>query len=638
MRHRLQFLLFAVAILFGLASGRASALEADRIYPDSTKAFFSISNADQLADQWKETQLGILMQQPEMKEFWVDLRQQLGKRLSNRLGLTLDDMRLVPSGEVAGGMVAPVGQTPGFILLMDVSGRIAETETFLKSLEQKFEQKKATKSTLQIAGETASVFTFASSEEDLFERRAVYLLTNDHLLISDQIYLIETIAKRIKGDRSNSLADVPAYIDVMKRCADDLKENDDEPVIRWYVQPLELGEAIRSIANLTEKRKAKNSPFKMLAEVGFDAILGIGGTVDLKAGDLEIVHRTYVFAPKPYRDSMKMLAFPNKTEFDPPSWIPEDIAGKTTLYIEPLEMFDNFGPLFDTLFIQGDSSSWEYIVESMKDDPYGLQIDIREELVMLLGQGLMFFTQYSKPITTDSENLFFAIAIKEGKTAEVQQALGKLIPEEDPDFERRMFQDYMIWQKRDQMEIQRMPVTVGGKIPPIPGTKPNPGKIELEEAKEEQFFPKGAVTVAFDHILFSSNVDFLERILTRTAETGGDLEKTEDYKVVLQEFQSSELGQKPRFLQSFSRSAEAVRPTYEMIRQGKMPQSKSVLAQVLNLLLTPPDMDEGVRPTRIDGSKMPEFETIQQYFGPSGLLGTAEESGWFFKGFSLKQP
>ncbi len=638
MRHRLEFLLFAVAILFGLMLERASALEADRIYPDSTKGFFSISNADRLADQWKETQLGLLMQQPEMKEFWVDLRQQLGKRLSNRLGLTLDDMRLVPSGEVAGGMVAPVGQTPGFVLLMDVSGRIAETETFLKSLEQKFEQKKATKSTLQITGETASVFTFASSEEDLFERRAVYLLTSDHLLISDQIYLIETIAKRLKGDRSNSLADVPAYIDVMKRCADDLKENDSEPVIRWYVQPLELGEAIRSIANLTEKRKAKNSPFKMLAEVGFDAILGVGGTVDLKAGDLEIVHRTYVYAPKPYRDSMKMLAFPNKTEFEPPSWIPEDIAGETTLYVNPVEMFDNFGPLFDTMFIQGDSSSWEYIVESMKDDPYGLQIDIREELVMLLGQGLMFFTQYAKPITTDSENLFVAVSIKEGKTAEVQQALGKLIPEEDPDFERRMFKNYMFWQKRDPMEVQRPVITVGGKVPPIPGTKQNPGKVELEETKEEQFFPKGAITVAFDHILFSSNVDFLERILVQAEESGSVLEKTRDYEAVLQEFQSSELGQKPRFLQSFSRSAEAVRPTYEMIRQGKMPQSKSVLAQVLNLLLMPPDMDEGVRPTRIDGSKMPEFETIQQYFGPSGLLGTSEESGWFFKGFSLKQP
>ena len=643
MKSKFAFLVLSVLVLFCRAPIRIAALEADRIYPDSTKGFFSISDVERLADQWKETQLGILMQQPEMKEFWVDLRGQLGKRLSTRLGLTLDDLRLVPSGEVAGGLIAPVGQMPGFILLIEVAGRISETEEFLKALEKKFEQKKAIKSSLQITGETASVFTFAGSEEDLVERRAIYLLTHDHLLISDQISLVDMIAKRLKGDRSGSLADVPAYMKVMERCAADLKENDTEPVIRWYVQPLEIGEAIRTISNVPDKRKAKTSPFKMLAEVGFDAILGVGGTVDLKADALEIVHRTSIYAPRPYRYSMNMLAFCNDTQFELPRWVPEEIAGSTMLYIDPLEMFDHFGPLFDAMFIPGDSSGWEDIIDGMKNDPFGLQIDVREELVLLLGRGILFFTQYVKPITTDSENLLVAVSIKEGKTAAVQQALNKLIPEEDPDFERCMFNEYHFWQKRAYQEMERIDITIGG-VPPVGGVpkvvekKPN----EMDETQEGQFFPKGAITVAFDHILFSSNVEYLKQVLTQAESANtleSALENTADYEVVLQEFQSSDLGRNPRFLQSFSRSAEAMRPTYEMIRQGKMPQSKSVLGQVLNLLLTPPEMEEDeVRPARIDGSKMPVFESIQQYFGPSGLLGITEENGWFLKGFSLKQP
>jgi len=639
MKYHLAFLLLTVMTLFSSVTSPVLALEADRVYPDSTKGFFSISDVERLADQWKETQIGLLMQQPEMQEFWVDLRRQLGQRLSTRLGLTLDDLRLVPSGEIAGGMVAPAGQMPGFVLFIEVAGRIPETDAFLKELDKKFEQKKATKSTLQMTGENASVFTFASTEDDLVERQAVYLLTHDHLLISDQIYLVEMIAKRLKGDRSDSLADVPAYMEVMKRCAVDLKENDKEPVIRWYVQPLELGEAIRAAVRLPEKRRAKNSPFKMLAEVGFDAILGIGGTVDLKADELDIVYRTFIFAPKPYRDSLNMLAFRNETRFDPPSWIPDEIAGTTTLSIDTLEMFDHFGPLFDAMFIPGNRSGWEDIIDGMKNDPFGLQIDVREELIQLLGQRMIFFTQYSKPITTDSENLLVAVSIKEGKTAEVQQALSKLIPEEDPDFERRLFHENLFWQKRDFVELERTVPNIGGTLPPLPGasgTKPGvEAQVDLDK-KEEQIFPKGAITIAFDHILIASNVGYLEQILTRESEES--LEETADYAVVLREFQSSDLGRNSRFLQSFSRSTEAMRPTYEMIRQGKMPQSKSVLGQVLNLLLTPPEMEDEVRPPRIDGSKMPEFETIQGYFGPSGLLGIAEENGWFFKGFSLKQP
>jgi len=639
MKYHLTFLVLTVLTLSCGVPSRILALEADRVYPDSTKGFFSISDVERLVDQWRETQFGLLMEQPEMQEFWVDLRRQLGSRLSGRLGLTLEDLRFVPSGEIAGGLIAPVGQKPGFIFLLEVSSRVSETEAFLKELEKKFEQRKATKSTLQITGETASVFTFASADEDLFERQAVYLLTHGHLLVSDQIYLVDLIAKRLKGDRSNSLADIPAYTEVMKRCAADLKTNDTEPVIRWYVQPLELGEAIRAIVNVPERGRARTSPFKMLADVGFDAILGIGGTVDLKANELETVHRTSIYAPQPYRSSMNMLAFRNDTDFTSPPWVPEEIAGTTTLYIDTLEMFDHFGPLFDAMFTPG-GGGWDSIIEGMRVDPYGLQIDIREELVQLLGRKILFFTEYSKPITVNSENLFIAVSIKEGKTDGIREALHKLIPEEDPDFERRMFNEYLLWQKRAQLEIERPVINIGGNVPPLPGgairpVAANPPAI-LEE-KDEPFFPTGTITIAFDHILFSSNVEYLEKILTQ--ESPNALEKTKDYKAVLEEFQSSDLGRNPYFLQSFARSAEAVRPAYEMIRQGKMPQSKSVLGQVLNLLLTPPEMeDDEVRPTRIDGSKMPEFDTIQQFFGPSGLLGVAEENGWFFKGFSLKQP
>ena len=637
MKHHLVLLvLTALTLLYGVPTPMF-ALEADRVYPDSTKGFFSISDVERLADQWKETQLGLLMRQPEMQEFWIDLRQQLGKRLSTRFGLTLDDIRVIPSGEIAGGMIAPAGQTPGFILLMEVAGRIPETEVFLKELEKKFVQKNATKSTLRIAGDTASVFTFASTEENLFERQAVYLLTHDHLLISDQIYLVDLIAKRLKGDRSNSLADMPAYVEVMKRCAADLKENDTEPVIRWYIQPLELGEAVQTVINLSEKQRPKKSPFKMLAEVGFDAIFGVGGTIDLKADALEIVHRTSIYAPRPYRYSMNMLAFYNETRFELPRWVPEEIAGTTTLYIDMLEMFDHFGPLFDAMFVPGNRSGWEDILEGMKNDPHGLQIDVREELILLLERKILFFTEYDKPITPDSENLLVAISIKEGKTAEVLQALHKLIPEEDLDFERFEFGEHLLWQKRPFVDIQRPEITIG--VPPLPGTGAvRPAVNPIGQEQEEVIFPKGAITVAFDLILFSSNVDYLKHILTQVRESNGFLEKTTDYEIVLQEFQSGESGQNPRFLQSFSRSAEAVRPTYEMIRQGKMPQSKSILGQVLNLLLTPPEMEEEIRPSRIDGSKMPDFETIQHYFGPAGLLGVTEENGWFFKGFSLEQP
>ena len=52
---------------------------------------------------------------------------------------------------------------------------------------------------------------------------------------------------------------------------------------------------------------------------------------------------------------------------------------------------------------------------------------------------------------------------------------------------------------------------------------------------------------------------------------------------------------------------EAVRPVYELLRQGKMPESETLLGRLLNRLMTPPDdEDEGIlREQKIDARQLP---------------------------------
>ena len=72
-------------------------------------------------------------------------------------------------------------------------------------------------------------------------------------------------------------------------------------------------------------------------------------------------------------------------------------------------------------------------------------------------------------------------------------------------------------------------------------------------------------------------------------------------------------------LRSFSRTDEEYRPTYELIRQGKMPESESMLGRFLNRLLGPDDEDV-LREQKIDGSQLPDFQAVRRYLGPAGLV------------------
>ena len=88
----------------------------------------------------------------------------------------------------------------------------------------------------------------------------------------------------------------------------------------------------------------------------------------------------------------------------------------------------------------------------------------------------------------------------------------------------------------------------------------------------------------------------------------------------------------------FTRTDESLQPTFELIKQGKMPEAKTTLGRILNELLTTEiEEEEGVlRKQRIDGSQLPDFEAVRKYFGPGGNLVRSEQDGWFVVGTLLR--
>ncbi len=111
-----------------------------------------------------------------------------------------------------------------------------------------------------------------------------------------------------------------------------------------------------------------------------------------------------------------------------------------------------------------------------------------------------------------------------------------------------------------------------------------------------------------------------------------------EYAEINRIFGSMGLDEKPHFMQFFARTDETIRPTYELIRLGKMAQSQTVLAKAVNSLFTTENDETGQsREQAIDGKNLPEFDKVRNYFGPAGIYGISEDNGYFFKGFLLEK-
>ena len=109
---------------------------------------------------------------------------------------------------------------------------------------------------------------------------------------------------------------------------------------------------------------------------GYAAFQGVGGFVDVSADGYQILHRTAIYAPPPYEESMKMFVLPNSKDFTPQAWVSNDMVTYFTVYVDILNAFNNFGPLYDE--IVGEKDVWQQTLEGMKTDPSGPQIDLRQ--------------------------------------------------------------------------------------------------------------------------------------------------------------------------------------------------------------------------------------------------------------------
>jgi hypothetical protein len=245
-----------------------------------------------------------------------------------------------------------------------------------------------------------------------------------------------------------------------------------------------------------------------------------------------------------------------------------------------------------------------------------------------LGSQVIVITDYEKPISTTSERLLFAVEARDPEA--VAKAIEKNLRDED-EVRRREFEGHVIWEMVPKELPAVQPIRL--EVPPL-GLGEEEEEVIEEDEEGIPLLPNAAVTVGHGYLLVASHYEFLVKILQPIEDERETLGRAIDYLFV--DATISETAGARHCVRAFSRTDEAYRPTYELIRQGKMPESQTMLGRVLNTILAP-GKDETFRKQEIDGSKLPDFEVVRRHLGPAGLFGVSEDDGWFFKGFTLKK-
>ncbi|NQW48914.1 MAG: hypothetical protein HQ464_14235 [Planctomycetes bacterium] len=638
--------MLALVVPAGVAAAAGAFPASEKILPATTRGWVSISNAPEFRQRFDRSQYGQLLKDPVMKPFIENVRKQVetsGNRRFGRLGLTLDDLLDVAGGECALGAVeSPTGRL-ATVVLLDTTGREAQARELVEKMNQRLVEQKGTKVVTNgpDAGGPLTVYQLPADEAGgksaAAPQRVAFALVGNALVVGDDPALTAQVLGTLAQGRGDCIASLPGYEKVMARCQGQVPAA--AAAVRWYIDPLTFAKAYQATNPPREKRKGPDY-VAILARQGFDAIKGAGGMVVFDDGGHALRHHTMVYAPplagrKPFAAdrfdlAARIIQFPDAEAIDPQVWVPGDVSGWTSLEWDLQNAFVSIETLVDD--IVGEKGVYDDVIASVKEDPDGPQIDIEKDLVACLGTRMTLITDHAIPIDTDSERLVIAVQAIDPERVAATVAKSMSI---DPDMAKIDVQGFVAWELIDRSSaIPKLEIeTPGGAVVHADNEEDSNrrrGKIR-DRDRDEKLLPHSVVTVANGHLLIASHRDILERVL---ATKGGveSLGSAADYTQVAAEL--SRLLPGKTAARSFSREEEVIRPAYEMLRQGSMPKSKSLTGQVLNGMLG--DGKPGtVRAQRLDGSTLPEFELIRQYFGTVGLGMQSLEDGWYITGVSV---
>lgn len=599
-----------LALAVGLCSTAvlsAAPPAAEGLLPASTKSCFVIPKFPESVARWEKTGFGKLFAEPAMQPFVDDLKRQFesADRTKLRLALTLDDIRALAVGEVAWGTVHTADTVPAQFLLLDVTGKSDAAIALLDTLAAKFVAGGYQRSTADSAGAQLTLLVPPSgqSANDAKLRTAkAWFVQGDLLAITESQTLAEQLATALGNSApTNSLKQHAAYQAIVERTTRDAAGASVD--LRWYIDPFGLIAAERA-ADPRLKPKKKPDPFEVYRKEGFTALQALGGVVQLNLGNADVVHRTFVFAPPPYQRAMRMLKTLNVklTDLAPPAWVTQNVASCIVGQIDTLHAFDHYGTLFDALYGEGDEGLWNDLLEGWAVDPKGPKVKVRGEIVEQLANRMTQVTEYREPIAPDNARVVSTLEIKPG--AAIDKPLDRLL----------------------DGEPTVKPTTLSG--------------VRAFEVfnDERQKPPPASVTAVVKGQLFSStHADALADFVAADAQAP-PLSAAASFQAAQQA--AAKLGLTEACLLAFGDTARQLHTPYELFRTGRLHELEdNSLAGVMLKRIVPTEAQADA-PARqsLTGDKLPAFEAVRKFLGPSATLGTSEAQGWYLTGVVLNSP
>lgn len=618
---RVVMFTLALCLSFGILQAPCTAARpgAPHLMPHDVLAYARIDDASEMREIFKDSSFGRMLNDPKLKPLASDLYgagAELFEKLSEQLGVSLDELLSIPDGEVAFALL-PFGvssdsqekaspkaetKTPddspeairerinqrrrrnamvGALGILETGDQEPLLKTMLDRLADQLANQNYVNNDREVLGVQITGFRAPSVSQPGIEFCQVDGVT----LFGVGEGVVEDALQRWKGKaEGKTLAQNEDFAAVMGPC---VGAEDTEPQITFFVNPFGIAE--RFIKNAGGGAALV---WPIVADLGASKIKGIGGSSFTGNDFFEGILHVHVLIESP-RDGFFAVLRPKSGDINPPNWIPDDVSSYTAVYWDFPNAYKGLGRILDRF--QGEDTLARKVETPFLERT---KIDLQKELIDQMTGRVTMARWYEPPAKVNSQTRLVAIEMKDpARTAETLNKLAKAFPNQ------------LEKQYEGSVVVYRRPARADAIAPE--GMRP----------------PQPQLALLGNHVVFCDSTAFLQRAIRADAGAVPRLTGVVEYDLIASEV-GGKLDGQPAFLFSFSRAQETLRQFYEM---AAAPGAKEDLARAGETNETAAKLSEIMK-----NHELPPFDALSKYFAPTGAFAYDSPTGIHYTTFTLR--
>ncbi|MEM9702312.1 MAG: hypothetical protein AAF907_07700, partial [Planctomycetota bacterium] len=374
--------LAATALLAPMPASADDPVPAAKRLPPVTYGFVSIPDMATAKERFNATKASGIFTDPQFAEVRGLIGTKIeegGEALRESLGITLEELLNVPTGEVTFAVVQTAPRKVAVVGLLDFGESADVVDSLMEQAEDALDENGMTSAEEVFEGTPVIVWTAPTEEIDEFDEdfdpdaepetpnRFAYFQKGSHLVVSSDPAALEAILVRWDGTHSSTFADN----EVFSYIADRTQTDGRAPVLTWYIDV--IGSVRSAVLGTGQGGLPVQMALSYLGVLGIDEFKAVGGSMDLGTEEFDSVGKVVIYADRTDR-ALGVFKFP-PAKLTPPEWVGADAVSYTTFNWDLGAAYDSVRTTYDSMVGPGE---FDRMVSEQSDK---LPFDIKEDVV-----------------------------------------------------------------------------------------------------------------------------------------------------------------------------------------------------------------------------------------------------------------